>query len=116
MSSVMHDCLEAVLGVEFWHHCFFILKIRVKWEKALYPTIDMFQHFNNFWILLVGRLLGGVATSILYSAFESWVIYEHNKVGLSSNRQQYRFELISEGQDGQLETSVKTQATKKKSL
>ena len=39
-----------------------------------------FQHFNDFWILMVGRLLGGIATSILYSAFESWLIYEHNKV------------------------------------
>ena len=29
---------------------------------------------------MVGRLLGGIATSILYSAFESWVIYEHHKV------------------------------------
>jgi len=38
------------------------------------------QHFNNFSILMVGRLLGGIATSILYSAFESWVIYEHHKV------------------------------------
>ena len=29
---------------------------------------------------MVGRFLGGIATSILYSAFESWLIYEHNKV------------------------------------
>ena len=29
---------------------------------------------------MAGRLLGGIATSILYSAFESWVVYEHNKV------------------------------------
>lgn len=43
------------------------------------------QHFNNFWILLLGRLLGGTATSILYSAFESWVIYEHGKVRVSMN-------------------------------
>ncbi len=32
---------------------------------------------------MVGRLLGGIATSILYSAFESWVIFEHNKVSYS---------------------------------
>jgi len=32
---------------------------------------------------MVGRLLGGIATSILYSAFESWVIYEHHKVHCS---------------------------------
>jgi hypothetical protein len=29
---------------------------------------------------MFGRLLGGTATSILYSAFESWLICEHNKV------------------------------------
>lgn len=30
---------------------------------------------------MLGRLLGGIATSILYSAFESWMVYEHHKVG-----------------------------------
>ena len=34
---------------------------------------------------MVGRLLGGIATSILYSAFESWLIYEHNKVSTICN-------------------------------
>jgi hypothetical protein len=29
----------------------------------------------------VGRLLGGVATSLLFSAFESWVVAEHNARG-----------------------------------
>ena len=38
------------------------------------------KHFNNFWILLVGRLFCGVATSLLYSAFESWLVAEHFKV------------------------------------
>lgn len=35
------------------------------------------KHFNNFQILMVGRLLGGIATSILWSAFESWMVSEH---------------------------------------
>ena len=30
---------------------------------------------------MVGRVLGGIATSILYSAFESWLLCEHTKVG-----------------------------------
>lgn len=29
---------------------------------------------------MFGRVLGGIATSILYSAFESWLVYQHNKV------------------------------------
>ena len=51
---------------------------------AVFPVVEyvlvLLQHFNDFYILMAGRLLGGVATSILYSAFESWVIFEHNKV------------------------------------
>ncbi|KAI0078568.1 DUF791-domain-containing protein [Panus rudis PR-1116 ss-1] len=33
-------------------------------------------------VLLMGRLLGGVSTSILYSAFESWLISASNTLGL----------------------------------
>jgi len=54
-----------------------------KLSVYLRNKICVFQHFNNFSILMVGRLLGGIATSILYSAFESWVIYEHHKVWCS---------------------------------
>ncbi len=59
------------------------------WSSNVYDALinvsfhmnpSLFQHFNDFWILMVGRLLGGIATSILYSAFESWLVYEHNKV------------------------------------
>ncbi|XP_050412039.2 molybdate-anion transporter isoform X1 [Patella vulgata] len=46
---------------------------------VLYGLACVTKHFNNFWILMLGRLLGGTATSILYSAFESWLIFEHNK-------------------------------------
>lgn len=35
------------------------------------------KHSRDFNVLLVGRLLGGFATSILWSAFESWMISEH---------------------------------------
>ena len=38
------------------------------------------QHFNNFGLLLAGRLVGGIATSILCSNFESWLVCEHHKV------------------------------------
>ncbi|KAK5581331.1 hypothetical protein RB653_001362 [Dictyostelium firmibasis] len=36
---------------------------------------------NSFSILLIGRLLGGIATSLLFSVFESWMIAEHNSRG-----------------------------------
>lgn len=40
------------------------------------------KHFNSFWILAGGRVLCGVATSLLFSAFESWLVAEHFKVRL----------------------------------
>jgi len=39
------------------------------------------KHSPDYSILMVGRVLGGIATSILFSAFESWLVYEHNKRG-----------------------------------
>uniref|UniRef100_A0A158Q799 Molybdate transporter 2 homolog n=1 Tax=Elaeophora elaphi TaxID=1147741 RepID=A0A158Q799_9BILA len=49
----------------------------------LYATTCITQHFANFWILIIGRIFAGVATSIFYSAFESWLVCEHNKRGFS---------------------------------
>jgi len=39
------------------------------------------KHVNNYSVLMLGRVLGGFATSILWSAFESWMICEHNARG-----------------------------------
>ncbi|KAJ8301979.1 hypothetical protein KUTeg_020966 [Tegillarca granosa] len=47
----------------------------------LYGGACITKHYNNFNILMLGRLLGGIATSILYSAFESWMVCEHFKRG-----------------------------------
>ena len=38
------------------------------------------KHVNNFWVLCGGRVLCGIATSLLFSAFESWLVSEHFKV------------------------------------
>ena len=43
------------------------------------------KHFNDFNVLFVGRIFSGVATSLLYSAFESWLVAEHKKVKLPSH-------------------------------
>ena len=32
-------------------------------------------------LLLLGRVLGGISTSLLFSAFESWMVAEHRKRG-----------------------------------
>eukprot|EP00542_Grammatophora_oceanica_P018711 CAMPEP_0194041134 /NCGR_PEP_ID=MMETSP0009_2-20130614/13028_1 /TAXON_ID=210454 /ORGANISM="Grammatophora oceanica, Strain CCMP 410" /LENGTH=350 /DNA_ID=CAMNT_0038684501 /DNA_START=242 /DNA_END=1294 /DNA_ORIENTATION=+ len=37
------------------------------------------EHSTNFGILLAGRVLGGISTNLLFSAFESWMTTEHRK-------------------------------------
>lgn len=37
------------------------------------------KHWNSYRVLMVGRVLGGVATSLLFTAFESWLVSEHMK-------------------------------------
>ncbi|RNF10389.1 molybdate-anion transporter-like [Trypanosoma rangeli] len=39
------------------------------------------KYVNSFPVLVVGQLLGGVATSLLWSAFESWMISERRTRG-----------------------------------
>lgn len=34
---------------------------------------------SNFWMLMLGRLFGGISTSMLFSTFESWYVYEHTE-------------------------------------
>jgi MFS family permease len=42
------------------------------------------KHSPEYKILMIGRVLGGIATSLLFSAFESWLVAEHNKRGFDS--------------------------------
>ncbi|PPE02929.1 hypothetical protein GOBAR_DD00051 [Gossypium barbadense] len=39
------------------------------------------KHSPEYKVLMIGRVLGGIATSLLFSAFESWLVAEHNKRG-----------------------------------
>ena len=48
-----------------------------------YTASCVTKHFNVFWILILGRVLGGIATSALFSAFESWLVGEATKRGLA---------------------------------
>eukprot|EP01039_Chlorochromonas_danica_P004273 gene4273-4693_t len=38
----------------------------------------------EYWTLMLGRFLSGVSTSLLFSAFESWMVCEHFKLGFDS--------------------------------
>ncbi|XP_073297715.1 uncharacterized protein [Primulina huaijiensis] len=37
------------------------------------------KHSPQYKVLMIGRILGGIATSLLFSAFESWLVAEHFK-------------------------------------
>ena len=46
-----------------------------------YTASCVTKHWNNFKVLMLGRLLGGIATSLLFTAFEAWLVSEHNRRG-----------------------------------
>lgn len=43
--------------------------------------INWLEHYHDFNILLFGRVLGGISTNLLFSAFESWMTTEHRHRG-----------------------------------
>lgn len=47
---------------------------------ATYTLSCMTKHWGVYGVLMMGRVLGGIATSLLFSAFESWLVAEHIKV------------------------------------
>ena len=49
-----------------------------------YALSCLTKHFKNFWILMIGRLLGGVATSLLFSVFDAWMIRAHADAGVKN--------------------------------
>merc|ERR1719421_347063 len=53
---------------------------------AVYFLSCASKHFNDFRVLIVGRLLGGVATSLLFSVFESWMVASHFKQGFNGDQ------------------------------
>lgn len=45
----------------------------------LYILSCMTKHFKLYSILMVGRVTGGIATSMLFSCFECWMVSEHQQ-------------------------------------
>ena len=48
---------------------------------AIYALACVTKFFSNYYMLMLGRVLGGIATSILFSAFEAWMVTEHKGQG-----------------------------------
>eukprot|EP00656_Telonema_subtile_P035130 TRINITY_DN39124_c0_g2_i1.p1 TRINITY_DN39124_c0_g2~~TRINITY_DN39124_c0_g2_i1.p1 ORF type:complete len:473 (+),score=78.07 TRINITY_DN39124_c0_g2_i1:157-1575(+) len=49
--------------------------------SVLYGIHALMHLVNDFYVLLIARLISGVATSLLFSAFESWMIAAHHARG-----------------------------------
>jgi len=50
---------------------------------AIYAASCATKHYKSYHILMLGRLLGGVATSLLFSVFEAWLIRSHSDAKLT---------------------------------
>jgi len=51
---------------------------------VVYALSCITKHFHDFKVLMLGRLLGGIATSLLFSVFDAWLIRSHAEAGASS--------------------------------
>jgi MFS family permease len=52
---------------------------------AIHSLATVSVCFNNLAILILGRVLGGVALTLLWAAFESWMITEYNERGFAQS-------------------------------
>ena len=41
---------------------------------VLYTLACVTKHVKSYWVLMLGRVLGGISTSLLFSTFEAWLI------------------------------------------
>lgn len=61
----------------------------------LYIVSCMTKHFNHYHVLMLGRVTGGIATSLLFSAFESWLVSEQSvRHGFHPNLLSYSFSMM----------------------
>lgn len=59
---------------------------------VLYIVSCMTKHSSNYAWLMLGRVTGGIATSLLFSTFECWMVAEHcGRRGFSGNLLRYMF-------------------------
>mmetsp|Transcript_36444 Transcript_36444/g.84086 ORF Transcript_36444/g.84086 Transcript_36444/m.84086 type:complete len:509 (+) Transcript_36444:63-1589(+) len=61
---------------------------------VLYAAACVTKHVNSYSVLMIGRLLGGAATSLLFSTFECWMVGEHRRCGFSDDLLRYMFGLM----------------------
>ncbi|CAM9200633.1 unnamed protein product [Chrysoparadoxa australica] len=59
--------------------------------------INTLEHFPSMPLLVLGRILGGMSTSLLFSAFESWMVAEHRQKGFPEEWLASTFALCTAG-------------------
>lgn len=47
---------------------------------VIYSMSCFLKLSTSYGVLLIGRILGGIATSVLFSAFEAWYVHEHMEI------------------------------------
>lgn len=60
-------------------------------------VINLLEHIPSMPALLFGRVLGGLSTSLLFTAFESWMVSEHRKRGFDEKLLSSTFSISSWG-------------------
>jgi MFS transporter, MFS domain-containing protein family, molybdate-anion transporter len=55
------------------------------------------EHIPSMPILLFGRVLGGLSTSLLFCAFESWMVSEHRRLQFHEDLLASTFSIASAG-------------------
>jgi len=62
---------------------------------VFYIMSCMTKHFKNYHMLMFGRITGGIATSMLFSCFECWLVSEHcSRHNFSGGLLSYMFGLM----------------------
>jgi len=64
---------------------------------VIYAGSCVTKHVKDFKVLLVGRLLGGIATSLLFSVFDSWLIRAHSIAKIDKTLLSQSFSMASYG-------------------
>lgn len=64
--------------------------------------INTLEHSHDMTILLIGRVLGGISTNLLFSAFESWMATEHRKRGFPEEWMSRTYSEVRPVTDGRL--------------
>jgi MFS family permease len=62
---------------------------------VLYLAACLTKHINSFAFLFFGRVLAGIATSLLFTSFECWMIAEHrHRYGFGEDLLRYMFGMM----------------------